>query len=122
LIGEDLIKAKAAWVKSTTKNTCTDLNMCDGTLLEYIKIRCPGGVSLAYPTVADVEAAKKALQQAQDDAQGGSGALWWILGIVAVLGLGGGFWYYKKNQKSGGDGDKQAAEGGEFDNMYAKLI
>ena len=46
-------------------------------------------------------------------AEGGSGAVWWIVGILAVVGLGGGFWFYKKKQD-----DK---EGGETD-MYSRFI
>ena len=30
----------------------------------------------------------------------GSGALWWILGIVGVLGVGGGIWYCSPSQSS----------------------
>ena len=46
-------------------------------------------------------------------AEGGSGAVWWIVGVLAVAGLGGGFWYYKKGQDN--------KEGGNQD-MYCKFI
>lgn len=46
--------------------------------------------------------------------EGGSGVVWWIVGILAVAGLGGGAFYYKKKK----DGSN---EGGEND-LYTRFI
>jgi hypothetical protein len=51
--------------------------------------------------------------------EGGSGAVWWILGVLAVVGLGGGGYWYK-TRSSGGSGDKQE-EGGQSD-LYERIL
>lgn len=51
---------------------------------------------------------------AADASTGGSGAVWWIVGVLAVLGLGGGGYWYKTRSPS-------KEEGGEAD-LYTRFI
>lgn len=75
--------------------------------------KCTGATAVAGKTATYNDKDGKDVTSKVIVDAGGSGAVWWIIGVLAVVGLGGGFWWYKKKGAS--------EEGGESD-MYSQLV